>query len=329
MTVDADLKLNRRFCVAPMMECTDRHDRFLLRLITRNAMLYTEMIPAGAVVHGDRGRVLRFEQAERPVALQVGGSDPAQMAQCARYAEAYGYDEININAGCPSSRVQSGRFGACLMAEPEVVAECVAAMRSCAAIPVTVKTRIGIDRGDGEAQLDRFVDTVSAAGCGVFIIHARKAWLQGLNPKQNRSVPPLDYDRVYRLKRSFPHLDVILNGGVAALDAAERHLARVDGVMMGREAYANPYLLSDVDRRLYGDPAPPPERQQILERYLTYCERQIGDDCRLHHLSRHLTGLFQGLPGARRWRRYLGENAQRPGAGVDVIRRAASAGGFV
>jgi len=306
-----------------MMECTDRHDRFLLWLITRHALLYTEMITANALINGDRARLLRFGEAEHPVALQVGGSDPAQMAECARYAESYGYDEININAGCPSDRVQSGRFGACLMVEPNLVADCVDAMRTAVAIPVTVKTRIGIDRDESVDQLGTFVDTVAEAGCLMFIVHARRAWLSGISPKQNRQVPPLNYQRVYELKRSRPDLTIVINGGIKTLDAAGRHLDEVDGVMMGREAYATPYLLAQVDNRFYGSRSEPLSREVVLERYLDYCEREVENGFPLNQLSRHLTGLFHGQTGARRWRRCVNEYARRTDAGVEMIRRAA------
>jgi tRNA-dihydrouridine synthase A len=315
--------INRRFCVAPMMDCTDRYDRFLLRLITRHALLYTEMITSSALINGDRARLLRFDEAEHPLALQVGGSEPGQMAECARYAESYGYDEINVNVGCPSDRVQSGRFGACLMAEPNLVADCVDAMRAAVTIPVTVKTRIGIDRDESLDQLSTFVGTVAAAGCKTFIVHARRAWLNGVSPKQNRQIPPLNYERVYELKRSRPDLTIIINGGIKTLDAAGRHLDKVDGVMMGREAYATPYLLAQVDSRFYGSRSAPLSREAVLDLYLEYCEREVKNGCALNHLSRHLTGLFHGQAGARRWRRCVNEHARRTGAGVELIRRAA------
>lgn len=307
-----------------MMECTDRHDRFLLRLLTKHSLLYTEMITAHALIHGDRNRLLAFDEAEHPVALQIGGSDPTQMATCARYAEARGYDEININVGCPSDRVQSGRFGACLMAEPHTVAACVAAMRATVRIPVTVKTRIGIDHQDSFEQLCAFVEHVADAGCETFIVHARKAWLKGLSPRQNRELPPLDYSRVYKLKHCFPQLNIVINGGVKSLEEADRQLQQVDGVMIGREAYANPYLLSSVDQRFFGSRSAPPSREQVLDLYLAYCEREIKNGCRLNRLSRHVTGLFQGQPGARVWRRHLGENMHQHNADVEVIRQAAS-----
>jgi len=319
----AGIEANRRFCVAPMMECTDRHDRYLLRLITRHALLYTEMITSTALIHGDRARLLRFDEVEHPVALQIGGSEPDEMAECARYVESYGYDEININVGCPSDRVRSGRFGACLMAEPGIVANCVHAMRAAVAVPVTVKTRIGIDRDESLDQLSEFVDTVADAGCTTFIVHARRAWLNGISPKQNREVPPLNYSRVYELKRRRPQLTIVINGGIKTLDAADRHLDQVDGVMMARQAYASPYLLAQVDNRFYNSSRIPPSREDVLERYLEYCARELNSGCPLNRLSRHLMGLFQGQPGARRWRRRLSEYAHRPDTGVDLIRQAA------
>ena len=312
-----------KFCVAPMMECTDRHDRFLLRLVSRHAVLYTEMLTTQALTKGDRNRLLMFDDDEHPVAVQIGGSDPKQMALCARLAEGRGYDEININVGCPSGRVQAGKFGACLMAEPHTVADCVAAMHAVVRIPVTVKTRIGIDHQDSFEQLCTFVETVAKAGCNTFIVHARKAWLHGLSPKQNREVPPLNYRRVYKLKRVFPQLCIVINGGVKSLDQVEEHLQYVDGVMMGREAYANPYLLSSIDQRFFGDPSGPRSREQILDRYLDYCEREMRSGCRISRLSKHVTGLVHGQPGAKIWRRYLSENIHQPNANVEVIRQAA------
>jgi len=315
--------LQRKISIAPMLDCTDRHDRYLLRLLTRRALLYTEMVTTGALLHGDRDRLLGFDPAERPLALQLGGSDPADMAACARIAQDAGYDEVNINVGCPSDRVQSGRFGACLMAEPGIVAACYTAMSDAASIPVTVKTRIGIDERDSYEDLADFVGTVASAGCGTFIIHARKAWLSGLSPKQNREVPPLRYETVYRLKRDFPHLEIVINGGIASQDAAAEHLQRVDGVMIGREAYHNPYHLAGIDRRFFGDDATPPTRHAVLAAYLPYVTRQLALGVPLGRMSRHLVGLFQGVPGARAWRRRLSEDSRRPGAGAEVIEQAA------
>ena len=315
--------LSRRIAVAPMMDWTDRHDRFFLRLITRRALLYTEMITTGAVIHGDRKRLLGFSPEERPLALQVGGSDPAQLAESARIAEGFGYDEVNVNCGCPSDRVQEGRFGACLMGAPALVARGVEAMRRATRLPVTVKCRIGIDDRDSYEDLRRFVETVAAAGCGTFIVHARKAWLQGLSPKENREIPPLRYPEVYRLKAEFPHLEIVLNGGVTSLEAAAGHLQHVDGVMIGRAAYQNPYLLAEADRRFFGADEPPPDRHEVVERLIPYVEAELAAGTRLAAITRHILGLFQGCPGARAWRRHLAENAHRPGAGVEVIRTAA------
>ncbi len=317
-----ELEESRRFCVAPMMDCTDRHDRYLLRLITRRALLYSEMITSHALCHGDRQRLLGFDAFEHPVALQIGGSEPRQMAECARLAESFGYDEINMNVGCPSDRVRSGRFGACLMAEPDVVASCVSAMGAAVSIPITVKTRIGIDRDESWDQLAKFVETVAGAGCGTFIVHARRAWLNGLSPKQNREIPPLNYERVYELKRRQPHLTIVINGGIKTLDAAAAHLRYVDGVMIGREAYGNPYLLAQVDSRFFGCVEQPRDRDEVLEEYLQYCGRQLERGSRLGHLSRHLVGLYQGQPGAKRWRRSLNEYGRASEGGVQSLRTA-------
>ena len=305
------------------MDCTDRHDRYLLRLISRHALLYSEMIPVGTLIYGDRDRCLACDPFEQPLALQIGGSDPVQMAQCARFGEDYGYKEINMNVGCPSKRVQSGRFGACLMVQPELVAECIGAMRQAVRVPVTVKCRIGVDDHDSFEALCGFVEKVSNAGCGIFIIHARKAWLNGVSPRQNRRLPPLRHETVYALKRQFPHLMIIINGGVTNLDSAEQHLKSVDGVMIGRGAYDNPYLLADVDRRFYNDQGPVASRASILEHYIDYCERQLAAGCRLPRLARHVLGLFHGQPRAKAWRRSLTEYMHHPNAGVGVIREAA------
>ena len=305
-----------------MMDWTDRHDRYFLRLISRRALLYTEMITTGAVLHGDRDRLLAFDPAEWPLALQLGGAVPAELAACARLAAARGYDEVNLNVGCPSDRVQNARFGACLMAEPALVADCVGAMRAAVSVPVTVKTRIGIDERDSYDELRAFVETVAAAGCETFIIHARKAWLQGLSPKQNREIPPLHYERVYRLKRDVPALQVIVNGGVLTLDEAEAHLRQVDGVMVGRAAYQTPYMLAGADRRVFGDDAPPPSREEVVRRLLPYAERQVARGVPVKSITRHILGLFNGLPGARLWRRHLSQAAHRPGAGPEVIEQA-------
>ncbi len=309
-----------------MMDWTDRHDRFFLRLLSGHARLYTEMVTEQAVRFGDRARLLDFDASEQPLALQLGGSDPARLAEASRIGEQWGYDEINMNCGCPSTRVQSGAFGACLMAEPDTVARCVEAMVRAVSLPVTVKCRIGIDDQDDYAHLRRFMDTVAAAGCGIFIVHARKAWLKGLSPKENRDIPPLLYPSVYRLKRERPDLTVAINGGIADLDQAEAHLAHIDGVMLGRAAYQNPYLLADVDLRLFKDPTPRPSRHEAALLMADYADRMAADQgmVRPGHIARHLVGLFQGMPGARAFRRHLSENAFREGATGQVIRDAAT-----
>lgn len=313
---------SRRFCVAPMMDVTDRHMRFLLRLISRRALLYTEMITSGALLRGDRERLLAHHPAEHPVALQLGGSEPEALARCAGLAETAGFDEVNLNVGCPSGRVQSGRFGACLMAAPRRVAECVAAMRSATSLPVTVKTRIGIDRRDSFDALLEFVDRVCESGCTTFIVHARKAWLDGLSPKQNREIPPLRHDVVHRLKRERPALEIVINGGIRTLNEAQAQLAAVDGVMLGRAAFHDPYVLAGVDQRFFGESVAPAPRHGIVEGYLPYVEARLSDGVPLWRMTRHLSGLFSGLPGARGWRRHLGEHAARPGAGAEVIEAA-------
>lgn len=313
-----------RFNVAPMMDCTDRFARYLLRLISRRALLYTEMVPAAAIAHGKTTRFLGFDPAERPLAVQFGGSEPAELARCARLAELFGYDEVNLNIGCPSDRVQAGRFGACLMAEPARVADCVAAMVDATQLPVTVKCRIGIDDQDSEADLHAFVASVAAAGCQRLIVHARKAWLQGLSPRENRDIPPLDYPRVHRLKREFPTLTIIINGGIATLDAALDQLDHVDGVMLGRAAYHTPWLLADVDARVFGEPAPLRDRHAVLDAYLPFVAQQLRAGVALPAMSRHLLGLFQGVPGGRRFRRVISERAHQRGAGVEVLQAAAA-----
>ena len=311
-----------KFSVAPMMDWTDRHCRFFHRLLTGRARLYTEMVTAEAILHGDRQRLLAFNAEEHPVALQLGGSDPARLAQAAAIGEGFGYDEINLNVGCPSDRVQEGRFGACLMAEPDLVARCVAAMRARVAVPVTVKCRIGIDDQDSEADLERFVSAVANAGCKTFIVHARKAWLEGLSPKENREVPPLDYGRVYRLKAAHPELEIILNGGIGSLEEAATHLAHVDGVALGRAAYQNPYLLAEVDGRLFGELRPAPTRREALEALIPYVQRHLDRGGRLNNVTRHILGLYHGRPRARAFRRHLSERAPREGAGIEVLREA-------
>jgi tRNA-dihydrouridine synthase A len=311
-----------KFCVAPMMEWTDRHCRFFHRLLTRRARLYTEMLGTGAVIHGDRARLLAFGPAEHPIAVQLGGSDPRELAQAARICADLGYDEVNLNVGCPSERVQDGRFGACLMAEPALVGDCVAAMKAAVAVPVTVKCRLGVDDQDPEAALDTMADAVAAAGVDALVVHARKAWLAGLSPKENREVPPLDYDRVYRLKAARPRLTVVVNGGIADLDQAHAHLAHVDGAMLGRAAYREPWRLLAVDPLVFGAPAPAPSARAALEALLPYIERELARGTRLHAITRHVLGLFNGVPGARAFRRHLAINAVKPGAGVDVVAEA-------
>jgi tRNA-dihydrouridine synthase A len=312
----------RRLCVAPMMDWTDRHCRYFLRLISKHAYLYTEMITTGAILHGDTERALRFHPHERPLALQLGGSDPGDLAACGRIAAQYAYDEINLNVGCPSDRVQTGRFGACLMAEPELVAECVTAMREASALPVTVKTRIGIDDHDSYEFLSTFVAKVAAAGCATFVVHARKAWLHGLSPKENREVPPLHYEVVHRLKRDFPQLEIILNGGITDLAQATAQLHKVDGVMLGRAAYHDPYILAEVDRSLYANTGMPTSRQAIIAHLLPYIAAELNQGARLHHITRHILGLFHGARGARAWRRYLSEHSHRDHAGIEVVQQA-------
>jgi tRNA-dihydrouridine synthase A len=302
-----------------MLDWTDRHCRYLLRLISSHALLYTEMVTTGAILKGDRARFLAHDSCEHPVALQLGGSDPAALAECAHIGEDCGYDEINLNVGCPSDRVQSGRFGACLMAEPELIAECVAAMRNKVAVPVTVKTRIGIDNNDSYESLTGFIGKVMAAGCDTFIIHARKAYLQGLSPKENRSVPPLKYDYAYRIKQEFPQLEIVLNGGITDLDSAVAHLGLVDGVMLGRAVYHNPYLLADVDQRFFNTTRTIPGRDEIVRQMLPYIDRELNAGTPLKHITRHMLGLFQGMPGARHWRRHLSMHATRSGANCEVI----------
>lgn len=313
--------LTRTFAVAPMLDWTDRHERYFLRLLSPNALLYTEMVTTGALIHGDKARHLDFHPNEHPIALQLGGSDPQELATCAQIGAQWGYDEINLNVGCPSDRVQSGAFGACLMATPPLVANCVAAMRDVVAIPVTVKSRIGIDEQDDYTDLHQFITTVAAGGCNTFIIHARKAWLQGLSPKENRDIPPLRYDIVYAIKRDFPHLSIVINGGIKTLADVQQHLQHVDGVMIGREAYHNPYLLAELDHALFGSDLP--ELNKIIENFCIYAEIQLQKGIGLQSLTQHIMGLFQGMPGARQWRRYLSENAYKKGAGVEVIQRAA------
>jgi tRNA-dihydrouridine synthase A len=305
-----------------MMDWTDRHCRAFHRQLTRHALLYTEMVTAPAILHGDRARLLGMSEIEHPVALQLGGSDPGALAEAAAIGETFGYDEINLNIGCPSDRVQEGRFGACLMAEPELVAACVAAMQGQVKVPVTVKCRIGIDEQDSDRDLQRFIDVVADAGCRTFSVHARKAWLQGLSPKQNREVPPLDYARVYRLKDAHPELTIVLNGGIADLDQAAAQLARLDGVMMGRAAYQEPWRLIAVDPVLFGEAAPWPSPKAAAEALIPYIERELKRGTRLHAITRHVLGLFRGVPGARAFRRHLATEAVKPGATAATFRAA-------
>ncbi|WKD49105.1 tRNA dihydrouridine(20/20a) synthase DusA [Microbulbifer spongiae] len=312
---------SHRFCTAPLLEWSDRHCRYLWRLLSKRARLYTEMVTTGAILHGDRERHLQFDIAEQPLALQLGGSDPRELAECARIAEGWGYSEINLNCGCPSDRVQSGRFGACLMAEPGAVATGLAAMRAAVSIPVTVKHRIGIDDMEDYVGLARFVEAQAVVGINTFIVHARKAWLRGLSPKENREIPPLNYDLVYQLKKDYPDLQVIINGGIQSLEACQHHLQYVDGVMLGRAAYQNPTLLARVDMQLFGEKAGP-DATQVVEQILPYIERELGRGQRLNYITRHMLGLFQGLPGAKRFRRHLSENAHRKGAGTEIVSEA-------
>jgi tRNA-dihydrouridine synthase A len=312
--------LNHKFCIAPMMDWTDTHCRVLHRALTGEALLYTEMLTADAVLRGDRDRLLGFDPSEHPVALQLGGADPEKLAMAARHAAERGYDEINLNVGCPSDRVQSGRFGACLMREPELVGDCVSAMRSAVAVPVTVKCRIGVDDQEPETALRALVARCRLAGVTTFAVHARKAWLEGLSPKENRDVPPLDYALVYALKRDNPDLTVIINGGIADLASALQHLTHVDGVMLGRTAYHSPALLADVDRLFFAGPQRSVDR--AVEIYLAYVERKLGEGVPLNAMTKHMLSLFNGMPGARLFRRHLSENATRRGAGIDVLREA-------
>lgn len=310
--------------VAPMMDYTDRHFRYLLRLITRRALLYTEMITTEAILHGDCDYLLGYDATEHPLSLQLGGSDPKALAQCARIAQQYNYDEVNLNAGCPSDRVQSGRFGACLMKEPILVAECLSAMREVVNIPVTLKTRLGVDEIDSYDDLTRFIDIVASSGCNTFIMHARKAWLKGLSPKENRTIPPLRHEVVYRLKQDFPQLTIILNGGINSIEQIQSALQQLDGVMIGRHICQHPYFLVDTDRIFYDDVYSPLSRHTIVEQMLPYIQTQLQRGTRLQQIARHLLGLFHGTPNARQWRRYLSENAHKQGAGMEVIQQALS-----
>lgn len=310
------------FCVAPMMDWTDRHCRYFLRLLSKHAMLYTEMVTSGALIHGDKERFLKFNPEEQPVAIQLGGSNPQELSECAKMAEDAGYIEINLNVGCPSDRVQNGKMGACLMAEPDLVAECVATMKNSVKIPVTVKSRVGIDNMDSYDELANFISIVKSAGCSCFILHARIAILKGLSPKQNREVPPLNYQRVYDIKHNFPELEIIINGGIKSLTEAHEHLNQVDGVMLGREAYQRPYILSAVDQEFFDVQDKIPARLNILEHFLPYVDEELKQGTALRHITRHILGLFQSQPGGKKFRRYLSENAYKPGADVSVLKHA-------
>ncbi|MBU2108980.1 MAG: tRNA dihydrouridine(20/20a) synthase DusA [Alphaproteobacteria bacterium] len=311
--------------VAPMMDWTDRHCRYFHRQLTRHALLYTEMVVADAVIHGDRDRLLGFDAEEQPLALQIGGSDPAKLAEAARIGESFGYGEINLNVGCPSDRVQSGTFGACLMKTPGLVAEGVAAMKAAVSIPVTVKCRIGVNDQDPEEALDTLASGVFEAGADALWVHARKAWLEGLSPKENRDIPPLDYGRVFRLKRKYPDKFIGINGGILTLDEALEHLVHVDGAMLGRAAYHTPGVLADVDHRIFGGPAREFDPASLIEMMADYCQRHIDKGGRLGHVTRHMVGLFHGMPGARRYRQILSTDVNRPGAGPDILRQAFAA----
>ena len=311
-----------KFSVAPMMEWTDRHYRYLARLMSRHTRLYTEMVTTGALVHGERERFLKYNAAEHPLALQLGGSDPEAMRRSAEWGQQAGYDEININVGCPSDRVQSGRFGVCLMREPEQVAACVQAMRAATHLPVTVKCRIGVDHDDSYAFLQTFIEQVAAAGCDTFIIHARKAWLQGLSPKQNREIPELDYARVYQLKRDYPQLTIIINGGIQTLADIHSHLRYVDGVMVGRQAYKHPQLLLQIDQALFGTAPPVSDLHEVVRLYIDYVETNLRQGVPLNSMTKHILNLYQGVPGAKLWRRHLSENSHKPGMDSELIAQA-------
>ncbi|MEJ6539241.1 MAG: tRNA dihydrouridine(20/20a) synthase DusA [Halioglobus sp.] len=313
---------NHRFSIAPMMDWSDHNCRYFWRLLTKQALLYTEMVTTGALIHGDRKRFLHFNREEHPVALQLGGSDPKDLARCARWAQEWGYDEVNINCGCPSDRVQSGMFGACLMGKPNLVADCVKAMMDSCDIPVTVKHRIGIDHMESYEQLLAFIEPVAVAGCSVFIVHARKAWLQGLSPKENREIPPLNYPWVYQLKKDFPHLTIVVNGGIQTIEECQTHLDHVDGVMLGREAYQNPWMLAQVDEALFGMDSPLKSRDDVIAELLPFAEQHLAQGGQLNHITRHILGLYQGIPGARKFRRHLSENAYKKEAGIRILAEA-------
>ncbi|WP_299182851.1 tRNA dihydrouridine(20/20a) synthase DusA [uncultured Neptuniibacter sp.] len=321
MTSSTDT-LNRRFTVAPMMDWTDRHCRYFHRILSKHAVLYTEMVTTGALIHADPERFLRFNQEEHPVALQLGGSNAKELALCTKMAEDYGYDEVNLNVGCPSDRVQNNMIGACLMAHPALVSECLSEMQSAVSIPVTVKHRLGIDDMDSYEELHQFVETVQESGCNVFIIHARKAILQGLSPKENRDIPPLKYEWVYQIKQAFPELEIHINGGIKTIDECKTHLQHVDGVMLGREAYQNPYLLSEVDQAFYADSRSQISRKAAAMAMLPYIEDQLSQGAALNHILRHMLGLFHAQRGGKQFRRFISENAHKPGATIDVLLEA-------
>ena len=314
--------IDRKFCVAPMLDWTDRHCRYFLRLISKQSMLYTEMLTTGAILHGDSDHHLQMDAFEHPVALQLGGSNPQDLAKACKMAAEYAYAEINLNCGCPSDRVQNGMFGAVMMKDAEITANCISAMRDAVDLPVTVKHRIGVDDYDSYEFLRDFVGRVSESGCEVFLVHARKAWLKGLSPKQNREIPELNYDRVYQLKEDFPHLEIIINGGVTTLEQSTEHLQHLDGVMVGREAYTNPYLLARVDQDIYGSIDPIKTREQIAVEFLRYIDNELSKGTKLNAMTRHILGLFHGMPGARLYRRHISENAFKPGATIEVLTTA-------
>ena len=325
-SVPASLKpstpLDRKFCVAPMLDWTDRHCRYFMRLISQHAVLYTEMITTGAILYGDTDYHLAMNSAEHPVALQLGGSDPIDLAKACVLARQYDYAEINLNCGCPSDRVQNGMFGAVMMKNAQITADCIAAMQDAVDLPITVKHRIGVDDFDSYDFLCEFVSTVAKTGCTTFLVHARKAWLKGLSPKQNREIPELNYDRVYQLKQDFPDLEIIINGGVTTLAQSHEHLKHIDGVMVGREAYTNPYLLASVDQQIYGAPQPLVSREKIAEAFLDYVDNELRKGTKLQAMTRHILGLYHGMPGARQYRRHISENAYKPDASIDVLTTA-------
>jgi tRNA-dihydrouridine synthase A len=316
------LLLNRKFCVAPMLDWTDRHCRYFLRLISQQSVLYTEMITTGAIIYGDTHHHLQMDPFEHPVVLQLGGSNPADLAKACVLASKYDYAEINLNCGCPSDRVQNGMFGAVMMKNAQITADCIAAMQDAADLPITVKHRIGVDDFDSYEFLCEFVDTLAKTGCETFLVHARKAWLKGLSPKQNREVPELNYDRVYQLKKDFPDLEIIINGGITTLEQSSEHLKHLDGVMVGREAYTNPYLLASVDQIIYGSENPIKSREKVAEEFLKYMDNELSKGTKLNAMTRHILGLYHGMPGARQFRRHISENAHKPSATIEVLQTA-------